>query len=56
MIRTIIWLSGGTLLAAVLLYLGARYLGWWTIALIGAGVAWEFVKWPGWGPGGRGYL
>lgn len=34
-------------LGAALLYFGARTLGWWLIALIVAGAAWELVRWPG---------
>lgn len=40
-----------TLIGVALLWLGARYLGWFTLALIGAGCAWEFVRWPGRAPG-----
>lgn len=35
------------LIGAVLLYVGARTLGWWTVAVVVAAAAWEFVRWPG---------
>lgn len=34
-------------IGAALLWLGAHYLGWWTLALVVAGAAWEVVRYPG---------
>lgn len=35
------------ILGAALLWLGAHYLGWWTLALVVAGGAWELGAYPG---------
>lgn len=40
-----------SLLGAALLWLGYRYLGWWTFALVAVGAAWELAVWPGRAPG-----
>lgn len=35
------------LAGAALLYLGWLALGWWTVALVVLGAAWEFARYPG---------
>lgn len=34
-------------IGAALLYAGARWLGWWTLALVLVGAAWELLTYPG---------
>jgi hypothetical protein len=34
-------------IGTALLYVGARLLGWWLVALILGASAWELVRWPG---------